>query len=50
MNGMEQLTRNNIREDGTAPMWIILCVRWTVAIIWAFHDYLFAPVFGRGDI
>ncbi|GAW14659.1 hypothetical protein ANO14919_040620 [Xylariales sp. No.14919] len=49
MIGLEKLTNTNIQADGNAQMWVILVVRFTMRLIWAVHDYLFAPIFGRGD-
>ncbi|KAI1778793.1 hypothetical protein F4818DRAFT_229628 [Hypoxylon cercidicola] len=49
MLAMEKLTKGSIQSDGNAPRWVILLVRCIVFIIWAVHDYLFAPIFGRGD-
>ncbi|KAI6086514.1 hypothetical protein F4821DRAFT_238415 [Hypoxylon rubiginosum] len=49
MSAMEKLTKESIQSDGNAPTWVILLVRWTVFVIWVVHDYLFAPIFGRGD-
>ncbi|KAI0886470.1 uncharacterized protein GGS22DRAFT_113994 [Annulohypoxylon maeteangense] len=46
---LEWITGISIQEDGNALPCVILLVRWTMFIIWASHDYLFAPVFGRGD-
>lgn len=50
MNAMEKLTNANMREDGTAPHWVILVVRWVMVLIWLCHDYIFAPIFGPGDV
>ncbi|KAF1998232.1 hypothetical protein P154DRAFT_260091 [Amniculicola lignicola CBS 123094] len=46
---MEEITTTNIKEDGNAPRWVIAIVRFTVFVIWATHDWIFTPVFGRGD-
>lgn len=50
MSAMEKLTNANMREDGTAPYWVISVVRWVMVLIWLCHDYIFAPIFGPGDV
>ncbi|KAI1824915.1 hypothetical protein F4861DRAFT_224690 [Xylaria intraflava] len=49
MPALEKLTHKSIQPDGNAQYWVILIVRCTMHLIWLFHDYLFAPIFGRGD-
>jgi hypothetical protein len=49
MSAMESLTKASIREDGTATPIIVNVVRLTLWLIWASHDFIFAPIFGRGD-
>ena len=49
MAALEKLTYANMRKDGSVPSWVALVVRSTVALIWFFHDWIFAPLFGRGD-
>jgi len=46
---MERMTKKSIQEDGNAPRWVIMMVRLVMLIMWAVHDLVFAPVFGRGD-
>jgi hypothetical protein len=46
---LERITKANIQDDGTSPQSVILLVRCTMLIIWAVHDFCFAPIFGRGD-
>ncbi|KAI0176000.1 hypothetical protein GGR52DRAFT_340157 [Hypoxylon sp. FL1284] len=46
---LERITNESIQEDGNAACFVILLVRWTMFVIWATHDYVFTPVFGRGD-
>ncbi|KAF2446657.1 hypothetical protein P171DRAFT_453958 [Karstenula rhodostoma CBS 690.94] len=46
---MEIITHQTMKDDGTAPRWVIWLVRSGMMVIWSVHDYLFAPVFGRGD-
>lgn len=49
MSGLEVLTKSTIGSDGLAPWWVVFLVRWVVLFLWLVHDYVFAPVFGRGD-
>jgi hypothetical protein len=49
MLALEKLTTKSIQADGNAQSWVRSLVRWTMYIIWVVHDYLFAPIFGRGD-
>lgn len=49
MAAMEVLTKASLQEDGTAAPLIVSLVRSTLWLIWACHDYIFAPIFGRGD-
>ncbi|KAF2729069.1 hypothetical protein EJ04DRAFT_516215, partial [Polyplosphaeria fusca] len=48
-SALEKLTKFNLRRDGTSPLWVIFVVRNTILVMWAVHDYIFAPLFGRGD-
>jgi hypothetical protein len=45
----EKLTKLTLRSDGSVPMMVKLLVRAVLVIIWAVHDGIFAPIFGRGD-
>ncbi|PVI02652.1 hypothetical protein DM02DRAFT_701132 [Periconia macrospinosa] len=49
MQMLEKLTLKSIGRDGHAQWHVIYLVRFVMCIIWASHDYLFAPLFGRGD-
>ncbi|KAH8888280.1 hypothetical protein GQ53DRAFT_749209 [Thozetella sp. PMI_491] len=49
MGALERLTKSQIQSDGLAPLWVVLVVRYTVLALWAIHDIIFAPIFGRGD-
>ena len=49
MGGAEKLTHATMREDGYAPEWVIWLVRLVLSLIWLSHDFVFAPIFGRGD-
>lgn len=49
MSLMEHIANQNMRRDGTVPHWVKSLVRLGMIAIWALHDYLFAPLFGRGD-
>ncbi|KAI1435774.1 hypothetical protein GGR50DRAFT_693845 [Xylaria sp. CBS 124048] len=49
MQAIEKLTNKSIRPDGTATAWAVFIVRLTMYLLWLFHDFLFAPIFGRGD-
>lgn len=46
---MESLTKANFQKDGNVPLYIAALVRTVFQIMWISHDYIFAPVFGRGD-
>ncbi|KAI1322273.1 hypothetical protein F5Y16DRAFT_416274 [Xylariaceae sp. FL0255] len=53
MSFMEKLTKWSIKragdEDGNAPYVIVLLVRAVVRALWWHHDYIHAPLWGRGD-
>ena len=49
MEGLEKVTKSNLSDQGLAPMWVVLLVRLVLWAIWLTHDWVFAPVFGRGD-
>jgi hypothetical protein len=49
MGIMEKITHATTRKDGYAPFVVIWLVRFTMYLIWFTHDYVFAPLFGRGD-
>ncbi|KAF1950194.1 hypothetical protein CC80DRAFT_456340 [Byssothecium circinans] len=49
MGNLEKITTRSIGKDGNAQWFIIWLVRGVMHIIWASHDFIFAPVFGRGD-
>lgn len=49
MAALEVLTEITTGEDGRAPQWVISVVRTVVFGLWAVHDLIFAPIFGRGD-
>ncbi|MCJ1401063.1 hypothetical protein MMC11_004275 [Xylographa trunciseda] len=49
MSLMEKLTNGTLQADGHVPDFVAWVVRSVVYTIWIFHDYVFAPIFGRGD-
>jgi gliotoxin/aspirochlorine biosynthesis gamma-glutamylcyclotransferase len=49
MASMEKLTKSTLRKDGTVPTIVIYIVRLVIILMWCFHDYIHAPVWGRGD-
>jgi hypothetical protein len=49
MGALEKITNDSIGEDGNAPGIVVWLVRFTMWVIWLVHDWIFAPVFGRGD-
>jgi hypothetical protein len=49
MGLMEKITNETIRDDGYAPPFVIWMVRTTMFLIWFTHDWVFAPLIGRGD-
>lgn len=50
---MEILTKVSIawgsHTNGTAPWFVILVVRSLMKLMWSYHDYIHAPIWGRGD-
>lgn len=46
---LDKITHNNTGADGNVPAHIVWLVRSVIFVIWLFHDWVFAPVFGRGD-
>lgn len=49
MGLLEKITTSSIGPDGNAPQYVVWLVRFTMAVIWFVHDWLFAPIFGPGD-
>lgn len=51
MSAMERLTKASLRRSktGNAPDWVVLIVRAVVIAMWLYHDYVHAPIWGRGD-
>ncbi|KAF2276641.1 gliotoxin biosynthesis protein GliK [Westerdykella ornata] len=49
MQLLERVTMGSIGDDGYASAFAIWLVRVTMRLIWITHDWLFAPIFGRGD-
>lgn len=53
MMAMEKLTKASIAwngdQAGNAPMAVIWLVRLVMATLWWHHDYIHAPLWGRGD-
>lgn len=53
MKLMEKITKASLKwfgdEDGYTPYPIVLLVRLVVMLMWWHHDYIHAPVWGRGD-
>jgi hypothetical protein len=46
---LDKITHSNTGEDGNVPAHIVWLVRSVIFMIWFIHDWLFAPLFGRGD-
>lgn len=48
---MERITKASLRktDTGNAPMWVIRLVRLVVFVMWFYHDFIHAPIWGRGD-
>lgn len=49
MRLLEKITNDSIGPDGNAHWEVVWLVRLTMHLIWLVHDYIFAPIFGRGD-
>lgn len=51
MTIMERITKASLRKNdtGNAPMWVITLVRLVVSGMWLYHDFVHAPIWGRGD-
>jgi hypothetical protein len=50
MSLMEKITKANLEDNqSTAPYWVIVMVRAVVWTMWAYHDHVHAPMWGRGD-
>ncbi|KAH8773855.1 hypothetical protein F5883DRAFT_385437, partial [Diaporthe sp. PMI_573] len=51
MSIMEKITKASLKRSrtGNAPLWVITLVRFVVFAMWFSHDYLHAPIWGRGD-
>ncbi|KAI1653952.1 hypothetical protein F4813DRAFT_372595 [Daldinia decipiens] len=51
MSIMERVTKASLknRKTGTAPDWVIIMVRAVVWAMWSYHDFVHAPIWGRGD-
>ncbi|OJJ45962.1 hypothetical protein ASPZODRAFT_17392 [Penicilliopsis zonata CBS 506.65] len=39
----------DLDKGGNAPNWVAVLMRFVVAALWFSHDWVFAPLFGRGD-
>lgn len=48
---MERITKASLRktDTGNAPIWVISLVRHVVFVMWFYHDFIHAPIWGRGD-
>jgi hypothetical protein len=46
---MEKITNFTLLENGQVPLATLILVRMTMIVMWAVHDYLHAPIWGRGD-
>jgi hypothetical protein len=46
---LDNITHSNTGADGNVPPHIVWLVRGVIFLIWFIHDWIFAPVFGRGD-
>ena len=49
MSVMEKFIKLTLQSDGRAPIFVAWLVRLVVGIMWFSHDFIFAPIFGRGD-
>ncbi|KAI0401929.1 hypothetical protein F4802DRAFT_578331 [Xylaria palmicola] len=51
MSVMEKITKSSTKGDetGDAPPWVVYTVRAAVFLMWLHHDYVHAPIWGRGD-
>ncbi|KAI0856112.1 hypothetical protein F4860DRAFT_424433 [Xylaria cubensis] len=51
MSVAERITKRSLRRSktGNAPMWVIALVRSIVFTMWLYHDYVHAPLWGKGD-
>ncbi|KAI3326344.1 hypothetical protein HD806DRAFT_532990 [Xylariaceae sp. AK1471] len=51
MSLAERITKASLqrRKTGNAPIWVIALVRTIVFAMWFYHDYIHAPIWGRGD-
>ncbi|ETS77612.1 hypothetical protein PFICI_09674 [Pestalotiopsis fici W106-1] len=51
MSLMERITKASLknRSTGYAPIWVIVMVRIVMVSMWFYHDFVHAPIWGRGD-
>nr|QPP19363.1 Pen4-2 [Penicillium steckii] len=51
MAAAEKLTQATENSDGTGycPKWVRFTVRFILYVMWLHHDYIHAPIWGRGD-
>ncbi|KAK8044764.1 hypothetical protein PG993_004788 [Apiospora rasikravindrae] len=51
MSLMEKITKTSLKNSktGNAPVWVIVMVRVVVITMWLYHDFIHAPIWGRGD-
>jgi gliotoxin/aspirochlorine biosynthesis gamma-glutamylcyclotransferase len=51
MTIMEKITKATVDKEGNGdvPAWVIFLVRFVVVAMWTWHDYIHAPIWGRGD-
>ncbi|KAF2789637.1 hypothetical protein K505DRAFT_312825 [Melanomma pulvis-pyrius CBS 109.77] len=51
MLAMERITKAGLKNSGesNAPTWVIIMVRLVVVSMWFYHDFIHAPIWGRGD-
>jgi hypothetical protein len=48
---MESITKSSLKRNRSAdaPRWVVWMVRAAMYIMWSYHDYVHAPIWGRGD-
>jgi hypothetical protein len=50
MSLMEKITKASLSDGrSNAPTWIVILVRVMMYTMWFYHDYIHAPIWGRGD-
>ncbi|KAH7303240.1 hypothetical protein B0I35DRAFT_455322 [Stachybotrys elegans] len=50
MGAMEKITKANLKQHpGEVDLWVVGLARAMVVVMWMYHDYIHAPIWGRGD-